>query len=311
MILDFMKGGLGKVKKALSKTRSFLSSSLADLFSRKIDEESLDALEEIFYQMDFGVDLSTQLVDEITHIYKKNKDLKPDAVLELIKEKLRDELISKETELHPKPEDGPCVLLMVGINGSGKTTSTAKLANSLKKQGKKVLIAAADTFRAAAVDQLRLWADRIGVDLVKSQQGSDPAALVFDALQAARARGIDYVIIDTAGRQQNKVDLMQELEKIKRVCTKFSSHAPHEVLLLLDATLGQNAIEQAEVFKKYVNVSGIILSKIDGSAKGGMALAIQRKTGIPLKFLATGESIEDFEVFSANNYIRALFEESL
>lgn len=311
MILNFMKSGLGKVKKALSKTRSFLTTSLTDLFSRKIDEESLETLEEIFYQMDFGVDLSTQLVDEISEIYQKNKTLDLETVLDVLKGKLQEELQVLDTSLHAKPEQGPCVLLLVGVNGSGKTTSTAKLAHSLKKEGKKVLIAAADTFRAAASEQLSLWAERIGVDIVKSQKGSDPAALVYDALQAAQAREVDYVLIDTAGRQQNKVDLMQELEKIRRVCTKFSASAPHETLLLVDASLGQHAIEQAEVFQKYVQVSGLILSKIDGSAKGGMALAIQRKTKIPLKFLATGESIDDLEAFSAKNYIRALFEESL
>jgi fused signal recognition particle receptor len=200
------------------------------------------------------------------------------------------------------------VMLIVGVNGSGKTTSLAKLAHLLHSAGKKVLIGAADTFRAAAIDQLELWAKRIGVDIVKHQSHSDPSAVAFDAISAAKARGAEAVLIDTAGRLHNKTDLMHELAKIRRVCDKVCPGAPHETLLVLDATTGQNAIDQANTFHQFTPLTGLILTKLDGTAKGGIVVAIQRQLGLPIKFIGTGEGIDDLQPFDPQQFVKALFE---
>jgi fused signal recognition particle receptor len=201
----------------------------------------------------------------------------------------------------------PLVFLIVGINGSGKTTSIAKLANLLKKEGKKVLLAAGDTFRAGAIDQLSLWAERLEVDIVKAQSGSDPSSVAFDALTAAKNRGCDVVLIDTAGRLQNKTDLMHELEKIRRVCNKVVPGSPHEIILVLDATIGQNAVEQAEVFHQFTPLTGILMAKLDGSAKGGVILPIYRELGIPIRWVGVGEQIDDLTPFNSSEYVSGLF----
>ncbi len=207
-----------------------------------------------------------------------------------------------------KEEERPFVVLIVGVNGNGKTTSTAKLANRFQEAGKKVLLGAADTFRAAATEQLEKWAHHLNIDLVKGNAKSDPAAVAFDAVTAAKARGADVVIIDTAGRLHTKTNLMQELEKIRRSCKKVNPHSPQETLLVLDATTGQNAIDQAKIFHKYTPISGLILTKLDGTAKGGIVVSIQQQLGIPVKFIGVGEGIEDLEAFNSEAFVNALFE---
>ncbi|PIS03158.1 MAG: signal recognition particle-docking protein FtsY [Chlamydiae bacterium CG10_big_fil_rev_8_21_14_0_10_42_34] len=271
------------------------------IFSGAPDDAAFDSLEQLFYEADLGAATSAELVDKIRALYKKNPTVDTDQILSFVKEELLHGIIPYQPTQHK-----PHVILLVGVNGSGKTTTLAKLAAHYAKQGKKVLVAAGDTFRAAAVEQLETWAKRIGVDFVKSQPNSDPSGVAYDALSAAKSRGIDVVLIDTAGRLQTKLDLMNELAKVKRVCQKQIETAPHETLLVVDATIGQNAIDQAETFHKFTPISAIVLTKLDGSAKGGIAIAIQKKLNIPIQWVGTGEGADDLELFDPESYVNTL-----
>jgi fused signal recognition particle receptor len=282
----------------------FLGNKIRSLFSSKVDEEALDRLEELFYQADLGSQTSLELTEKVRTLYKKKPNLTTDDILAEIKKDLLAEIVPPA---HLPDEKKPHVVMIVGVNGNGKTTSVAKLAYFYQRLGKKVLIAAADTFRAAAIDQLETWASRIGVELVKGKHGSDPAAVVFDAIEAAKHRDVDIVIVDTAGRLHTKTDLMKELEKIYRVSGKALPGAPHETLLILDATIGQNGIEQAMIFHRFTPLSGLILTKMDGTAKGGSAIAIQKKLRLPITYIGTGETLDALEPFNPKAYLDTLF----
>lgn len=281
--------------------KSFLGSKILSLFQKKVDAETLENLEELFYEADLGVELTQELLEKVNKYHKEP----PEKIIEKIKEHLIAAYdVKKETPINAKPH----VIMLVGGNGNGKTTSVAKLAAAYQAQGKKVLVAAADTFRAAGVDQLDIWAKRVGCDVVKGKTGSDSASVVFDALNAAKARGHDLVIIDTAGRLPTKTALMDELAKMGRVTKKVIPEAPHETLLVLDATIGKNGLEQGAQFNKYTPLSGIILTKIDGTAKGGVVLSLQKELKIPVRYIGVGEGIEDLKPFNAKEFVEALFE---
>ncbi len=308
IMFNFLKTGYEKIKDALSKTRSVLSQRIRALFGKPWSEETFDQLEQILFESDLGTHCATSFVEHL----RSELRTRPTNDIQHILSLFRDHALSildKANTLEPKtPERGePYVYLIVGVNGSGKTTSIAKLAKRFQKEGKKVLLAAGDTFRAAAIDQLSIWAERLKIDIVKSFPGSDPSAIAFDALSAAKARGVDVVLIDTAGRLQTKTDLMKELEKIRRVCSKVVPTAPHETLLVLDATTGQNALDQAKVFHEATPLNGIILAKLDGSAKGGIVLSIYQQLGIPVRWVGTGESADDLEPFEPEVYVDTLF----
>lgn len=299
-MLNFLK----KIFSPFTKMKSRLGSKIHALFARDIDESSYAHLEQLLYEADLGPAIAADLVEKLRIHLRKQTD--PKTILPFLKSELL-KIFPKTTpslDLH-----SPHVILMIGVNGSGKTTSLAKLASHYRKLGKKVLIAAGDTFRAAAVEQLETWAKRIDVDLIKSQSHSDPAAVAFDALSAAKARGADIVLIDTAGRLQNKTDLMHELAKLRRICQKQISDSPHETLLVLDATIGQNAIDQARTFHQFTPITGIVLTKLDGSAKGGIAVPIQKELNIPIRWVGLGEGEDDLISFDLNSYLDALLEE--
>ncbi|AQY50918.1 signal recognition particle-docking protein FtsY [Listeria weihenstephanensis FSL R9-0317] len=300
-----------KFKDGLSKTRDNFSGKMNELVARyrKVDEEFFEELEELLIQADVGFDTALEVVDQLREEVKLRNIQDPKAVQEVIVEKLVAIYQGEDEEL---PElniqaTGLTVILFVGVNGVGKTTTIGKLAHHLKSEGKKVLLAAGDTFRAGAIDQLDVWGERVGVDVIKQAEGSDPAAVMYDAVQAAKARGVDVLLCDTAGRLQNKVNLMNELEKVKRVITREVPDAPHEVLLVLDATTGQNAFIQAKQFKEATDVSGIVLTKLDGTAKGGIVIAIRNELHIPVKFVGLGEKMDDLQAFDANEYVYGLF----
>ncbi|KMK77183.1 signal recognition particle-docking protein FtsY [Alkalihalobacillus pseudalcaliphilus] len=301
-----------KFKQGLEKTRNSVVGKMNELVYkyRKVDEDFFEELEEILISADVGVTTVMELIDELKdevrlRNIKDTKDIQP-----VISEKLA-ELLEKEgddTSLNLN-ENGLSVILVVGVNGVGKTTTIGKLSNQLKQQGKSVLLAAGDTFRAGAIDQLEVWGERVGVDVIKQQEGSDPAAVVYDALQSAKSRQADVLICDTAGRLQNKVNLMNELEKVKRVIQREVPGAPHEVLLVLDATTGQNALSQAKTFGKATDVTGIVLTKLDGTAKGGIVLAIRHELDIPVKYVGLGEQVDDLQPFDADQFVYGLFKE--
>jgi fused signal recognition particle receptor len=295
-----------KLSSSLHKTKSNILNKISSVFtSEKIDEDTLGKLEEALYTSDIGVKTTEKILEEVRKKIKsgeeiKNiKDLIKDVILSLIK---KDE--SRDIKIAAKPH----VILVVGVNGNGKTTTIGKLAYYYKNKGLKVLIGAADTFRAAAIEQLEEWANRSGADFVKNKMNSDPAAVAFDSYKAGEARGADIVLIDTAGRLHNKVNLMNELEKISRVLKKLNPNAPHEVLLVLDATTGQNALNQAKQFGKTSGVTGIVLSKLDGTAKGGVTIAINQELDIPVKFIGIGEQKEDLQEFEPESFVRSIFE---
>lgn len=304
-MFNFIKSKIKKFSHKIIKLKSDLGQKIKSLFSQKIDESSLFELEKLLYESDLGVSTSVDLVKKIEIELKKKSDLSSDEIIKIIKTHLL-EVLKPEEDLETTLEPSPFVIMVVGVNGSGKTTSIAKLANMYKQMGKKVLIAAADTFRAAAADQLNIWAEKIGVDIVKSQSKADPASVVFDALSAAEARKSDIVLIDTAGRLQNKSELMEELEKIKRVCKKKIPTAPHKIYLTLDATTGQNALDQAKTFNQFTPIDGIILCKLDGSAKGGVVIAIKKELNIPVIWAGVGEKIEDIIPFDYENFVDEL-----
>jgi fused signal recognition particle receptor len=293
-----------KLKAGLSKTRGVFS-GIASLFRLrgKVDRDFLSELEKRLYLADVGTSATTEIVDKVRQSFL-DKEITGD-VEAFVKERLKEMLTTGEG-IRYNPS-GPTVVMVAGVNGSGKTTSIAKLARRLQGEGKKVLVAACDTFRAAAVEQLTIWSERIGCEIVKNQPGSDPASVAHDACERAKARGVDVLIVDTAGRLHTQSHLMRELEKIHRVVSRLIDGAPHEVLLVLDATTGQNAISQAENFKKAVQCSGIILAKLDGTAKGGAIFAIKQKLGLPVKFIGVGETLDDLEAFDPDSYVEALF----
>jgi fused signal recognition particle receptor len=294
-----------KIKQGLAKTRDVFS-GVASLFRLKgrVDKDFLAELEKRLYLADVGTSATTEIVNRVRQAYL-DKEISGD-VEAFVKQQLKELITAEGVELRYNPS-GPTVIMVAGVNGSGKTTSIAKLAYKLKNDGKKVLVAACDTFRAAAVEQLTIWSERIGCEIVKNQQGSDPASVAHDACERAKARGFDVLIVDTAGRLHTQTHLMRELEKIFRVVTKQIEGAPHEVLLVLDATTGQNALVQAEMFKKTVQCTGVILAKLDGTAKGGAIFAIKQKLNLPVKFVGVGEKLDDLEPFDPNDYVEALF----
>ncbi len=303
-----MAGFFKKLVAGLSKTHQTLSTGIKELFGRKISDETLDELEELLILSDMGVETTTRIVEDLRVAYRDRKIEKGAEFLEIIKADLKKSLEEKECRLVVAPTP-PTVVMVVGVNGTGKTTSIAKLAKRLTGEGKKVLLAASDTFRAAATEQLDIWARRVGVEIIKHKSGADPGAVAFDACDAALARKTDVLIVDTAGRLHTEKNLMSELNKIQRVLAKKIPGAPHEVLLVLDATTGQNAIQQARTFREHVSVTGLFLAKLDGTAKGGIVVAIRNELDIPVKFIGVGEKEDDMAVFDAGEFVDALFAE--
>lgn len=304
-----------KFKQGLAKTRDSFAGRVNDLIARyrKVDEEFFEELEEILIGADVGVTTVMELVDELKMEVKRRNIQNPQEMQAVISEKLVEIYRGgddKPAELNIQ-EDGLTVILFVGVNGVGKTTTIGKLAHKLKSEGKTVMLAAGDTFRAGAIEQLEVWGERVGAEVIKQTAGSDPAAVIYDAIQAAKARGADVLLCDTAGRLQNKVNLMKELEKVKRVIEREIPGAPHEVLLVLDATTGQNAMSQAKTFKEATNVTGIVLTKLDGTAKGGIVLAIRNELHIPVKFVGLGEKVDDLQPFDPEQYVYGLFADLL
>jgi fused signal recognition particle receptor len=300
-----------KFKQGLSKTRDSFAGRVNDLIARyrKVDEEFFEELEEILISADVGVNTVMELVDELKMEVKRRNIQDPKEMQAVISEKLveiyrGDDDAKAELNIQ---ENGLTVILFVGVNGVGKTTTIGKLAHKLKSEGKTVMLAAGDTFRAGAIEQLEVWGERVGAEVIKQSAGSDPAAVIYDAIQAAKARNVDVLLCDTAGRLQNKVNLMKELEKVKRVIEREIPGAPHEVLLVLDATTGQNAMSQAKIFKEVTNVTGIVLTKLDGTAKGGIVLAIRNELHIPVKFVGLGEKMDDLQPFDPEQYVYGLF----
>ncbi len=298
-------GFFEKLKKGLFKSKSSFFGSVSSLFRRGIDEDTLEELEEILICADVGYESTELIISRLREKAKEEHIKDPDSALNALKEILLD-MIGNVEEL--KLDSSPSVILVIGVNGVGKTTSIAKIANVLKEEKKKVILAAADTFRAGAIDQLQIWADRVGVELIKQSEGSDPAAVVFDAVSAAKKRGADVLIVDTAGRLHNKKNLMAELEKINRVISKELPEACRETLLVLDSTTGQNAVNQAKEFKNAANITGLVLTKLDGTAKGGIVFSIKQELDIPVKFIGVGEQIDDLQPFNAEDFVNALFD---
>ncbi len=308
MVFKFFKSGYEKVKSALSRTSSRLTQKIKNLFQKKIDPETLDELEQILYEADLGVKTAQKLTGSLQDLYRKNPKMSGDDMIDALKRELLQILTSSEKIPFNKPQAGePQVILIVGVNGNGKTTSVAKMAKLLKDEGKNVLVAASDTYRAAGIEQLETWASRVGVQVVKGMPKSDPASVAFDALTAAKARRSDVIIIDTAGRLHTKKPLMQELEKIKRTSGKVIEGSPHEIWLVLDATTGQNAIDQAKIFNEFTPLTGLILTKLDGSAKGGIVFNIHEQLNIPLRFVGVGEGVDDLLPFDPQTFVDALF----
>ena len=297
---------IGRLRRGLAKTRKILTSDLNKLFagSQKIDEDLIEGLEELLITSDIGVSTA---MDLIAGLSEKSSDIQTAAAL---RSALKEELLSIFMNLPPPPDriNAPLnIIMVVGVNGVGKTTTIGKLAAKYTAAGKKVLVAAADTFRAAAIEQLGIWADRAGADFVKHKDGADPAAVAYDGLEAAMARGTDIVLVDTAGRLHTRINLMEELKKIKRTIAQKIPDAPHEILLVLDATTGQNALSQAKLFNEALGITGIVLTKLDGTAKGGIVVSISSTLQIPLNYVGVGENIEDLQPFDPEQFVNALF----
>lgn len=302
-------GFFDKLKLGLKKTSDAFSDKVNEVFSVfvKVDEELFESLEEALIMADLGMETSMELIEELRDRVKKKHISDGREVKRELQAVIADALNAADCEM--KLDSTPSVVLVIGVNGVGKTTSIGKMAAYYKSQGKRVLLAAADTFRAAAIDQLDIWAERCGADIIKHQEGSDPAAVVYDACNAAKARGVDILICDTAGRLHNKKNLMAELEKISRVISRELPGASKETLLVLDATTGQNAVSQAQLFSEVSDITGIILTKLDGTAKGGIVITICSEKGIPVKFVGVGEGMDDLQPFNAADFAKALFDE--
>ncbi|MGC8774394.1 MAG: signal recognition particle-docking protein FtsY [Chlorobaculum sp.] len=310
----FDKLGLSRLKEGLTKTRDTLRDKLAFVSQGKteVDDEFLEELENILVAADVGVETTLDIVDAVTERSKGKTYRSEEELNEMVMGEIRNLLVESGHE-HPVDFDAPLparpyVIMIVGVNGAGKTTSVAKLAHNYDKAGKKVVIAAADTFRAAAYEQLKIWADRAGVPIIGQGQGADPASVVFDSVSSAVSKGTDVVLVDTAGRLHNKSHLMEELAKIMRVAKKKIPEAPHEVLLVLDGTTGQNAVQQAREFTKFVNVTGLVMTKLDGTSKGGIVLSISRELNLPVKYIGVGEKIDDLQLFDRKSFVEALLE---
>ena len=299
-------GFLDKLKSGLSKTKSAIFGQIDEVLKAfvKVDEDLLDELEELLIMADVGVGATEEIMERLREDVKEGRLKEKDQVIDALKAILSD-MIGEGGELDLSTT--PSIILVIGVNGAGKTTSIGKISNRLISKGKKVVVAAADTFRAAAIDQLAVWCERSGAEIVKQNEGSDPAAVVFDALSYAKKRGADVLIIDTAGRLHNKANLMNELAKINRVIDKECPNSARENLLVLDATTGQNAILQAKEFRNAANITGLVLNKLDGTAKGGIVISIKKELDIPVKFIGVGEKIDDMQEFDNKEFVEALF----
>lgn len=298
------EGLFDKLRDGLSKTRENLSNKVSDILNLtvKIDDDMYDELEEALITSDLGVETTLSIIENLKKKVKEEKIKDPKDINPCLKRVIQ-EMMVQET----KEETFPKVILVIGVNGVGKTTSIGKIAYKYKQQGKKVLLVAADTFRAAAIDQLEIWSNRVNVGIVKHKEGADPAAVVFDGIQAAKARNVDVVICDTAGRLHNKKNLMDELKKINRIINKESARMEVETLLVLDATTGQNAVQQAKQFNEVCEVNGIVLTKLDGTAKGGIVVSISQHLSIPVRYIGVGEAMEDLQTFNSKDFVEALF----
>ena len=303
----FSKDKKEKLDKGLEKTKENVFGKISRAVAGKstIDELALDDIEEALIISDIGVETTLKIIEKLEERVARDKYINTSELNDFLKSEIS--LLMKESYDEIPKVDGPYVIMVVGVNGVGKTTTIGKLAHQFKQQGKKVVLGAADTFRAAAVDQLVIWADRVGVEIVKQDMGSDPASVCFDTLQSAKASGADVVIIDTAGRLHNKINLMNELTKIKNVMAKVIPEAPHDVMLVLDASTGQNAIEQATQFTKATEVNSLALTKLDGTAKGGVVIGISDQFQIPVRYIGVGEGMEDLQVFNKNEFVDSLF----
>jgi fused signal recognition particle receptor len=301
-VFDKLMAGLDKTRKGMTDKIDGLLKSYG-----KIDEELFDDLEEVLVTADVGIDTTMKIIDNLKERVKEEKISDPIEVKDLLKDEIKDIMKQSVGDNELKIEPSPAVILVVGVNGVGKTTTIGKLAYNLKNEGKKVIIAAGDTFRAAAIEQLEEWSNRAGVDIVAHSEGADPAAVIFDGIQAAKARKCDVLICDTAGRLHNKKNLMNELNKIFRVVEREYPEAQKEVLLVLDATTGQNAISQAKVFKEVSNITGVALTKLDGTAKGGVIIALQSELGLPVKLVGVGEQVDDLQKFNSDDFVEAIF----
>ena len=300
-------GFFDRLKEGLQKTRKGITEKLDQVLVSfgVINEELFDELEEVLITSDIGVETAMRVMSGLRKKVKDNKATNPASVKGLLKEQLEEMLGKDNAKLQIDPS--PAIITVIGVNGVGKTTSIGKIASMLKKDGKKVLLAAGDTFRAAAIDQLQIWSDRVGVDLIKQSEGSDPAAVIYDAVQAAKARKADVLICDTAGRLHTKKNLMEELKKVSRIIDREMPGARRETLLVLDATTGQNAVAQAKTFSESAEITGIILTKLDGTAKGGIVIAISAELNIPVKLIGVGEKLEDLQPFNSKEFVEALF----
>jgi len=300
-------GFFSRLKDGLAKTRKSITEKIDQVLVSfgKVDEELFEELEEVLVTADLGVDTALRIMDDTRNKVKERKITDPLKIKELIKETLVGMLGEETQKLDIEPS--PAVIMVIGVNGVGKTTSIGKIAHALKSQGKKVMLAAADTFRAAAIDQLEVWANRVGVDIIRHQEGSDPAAVVYDAIQAAKARKVDVLICDTAGRLHTKKNLMEELRKVSRIIDREMPDARRENLLVLDATTGQNAVSQARTFSEVTDITGIVLTKLDGTAKGGIVISIRSELGLPVKLIGVGEQMDDLQPFDAKEFVEALF----
>jgi len=298
-----------RMKQAVTKTRENLAERIEDVvsFRKEIDRETLDDLEATLLAADLGTTTTGEVLDHMREKVDRKQIGDVEELKRVLKEELRDILTRTDGRPATRVDREPEVILVVGVNGTGKTTTIGKLAHTLRAQGKTVLLAAADTFRAAAIDQLEIWGERTGTEIIKTKPGGDPSAVLFDALQAAKARNTEYVIVDTAGRLHNKSNLMAELEKMKRTAQRIIPGAPHEVLLVMDATTGQNGLQQARVFTESAGVTGIVLTKLDGTAKGGVVIAISRELGLPVRYVGVGEKQGDLLPFNANDFVESLF----
>ena len=310
-----MLGGfLNKIKEGLGKTRDAMHDKIAAVvpIGGRVDEEMLDEIEAILIQSDIGLDTAVEVIEELRNAVRSEKVSDGEGVMRMLQEQLAEVIALGSDGALPLGADSlpvaPFVILVVGVNGAGKTTTVGKLAKQYADAGKKVLVAACDTFRAGAVAQLDVWAERAGVDIVRAQQGADPAAVAFDALAAARNRKVDVLLVDTAGRLQNKTNLMEELKKIRRSLAKQDPQAPHETLLVLDATNGQNALSQAREFNDATELSGLALTKLDGTAKGGIVVALRKEMDLPVKLIGVGEGVDDLQPFDGETFARAMFE---